>query len=94
MTAQNIDRFFSIVKGDEQLRAQLEASPSEESFFLTAVRAASERGLVFTVDEVRTASRAGQIGNELSESSLARVAGGEWQTVTSWRFCTWEWLGC
>jgi hypothetical protein len=71
----------------------LEATPSEGSFCLTAVRRAAERGFVFTAGEVKAASRH-QIGTELSEAALPTVAAGQMQTVTSWRFCTWEWLGC
>jgi len=96
MTKSTIDEFFTQVKSDEALNKELVASQTEEAFFLTAVRRGAERGYTFTVDEVRKASREGQIGSELSEEVLASVAGGldGFQKVTSWNFCTWTWLGC
>jgi predicted ribosomally synthesized peptide with nif11-like leader len=96
MTKSTIDEFFTQVKSDEALNKELVASQTEEAFFLTAVRRGAERGYTFTVDEVRKASREGQIGSELSEEVLAGVAGGldGFQKVTSWNFCTWTWLGC
>jgi predicted ribosomally synthesized peptide with nif11-like leader len=95
MSNNRIDEFFGLVKNDEALRRELEATPTEEAFCLAAVRRAAERGIVFTAGEVKDASRH-QVGSELSEAALATVAGGEshYETVTSWRFCTWEWLGC
>jgi predicted ribosomally synthesized peptide with nif11-like leader len=89
-----IDAFFQAVQQDETLRQELEASPSEDAFFLTAVRRGAERGLIFTSDEVRQASTAGQVHTELSDTTLAKISGGMMQEVTSWRFCTWTWLGC
>lgn len=96
MNKSSIDQFFTQVKSDDALRKELEASQNEEAFFLTAVRRGADRGFTFTADEVRTASRQGQIGAELSEEALAAVAGGidGWEKVTSWNFCTWTWLGC
>jgi predicted ribosomally synthesized peptide with nif11-like leader len=95
MSKTNIEAFFNVVRGDETLRRELESSHTEEAFCLTAVRRGAERGFIFTGAEVKAAS-AHQIGTELSEAALATVAGGEshTETVTSWRFCTWEWLGC
>jgi len=103
MAKTTIDEFFTPVGGDETLRRELEASPNEEAFFLTAVRRGAERGFIFTVDEVRKASREGQI--ELTEESLAGVTGGitnkdtgpgttTTTRQTEYSFCTWTWLGC
>ena len=96
MAKSTIDDFFTQVKSDEALRKELEVSQSEEAFFHTAVRRGAERGFTFTADEVRAASRHGQVGTELSQEALAGVAGGVsyTQKVTSWNFCTWTWLGC
>jgi predicted ribosomally synthesized peptide with nif11-like leader len=96
MANQAIDKFFNDVKADQALRNELEAAHTEDAFFMTAVRRGAERGYAFTVDEVRSASRGAQISSQLPESALASVAGGlmSSQPVTSWRFCTWTWLGC
>ncbi|MDE3197884.1 MAG: Nif11-like leader peptide family RiPP precursor [Acidobacteriota bacterium] len=92
--SKQIDAFFEAVKRDEQLRRELQESASEDAFFHAAVRRGAEHGYAFTVDEVRQASRGTQMSGELSEQALAGISGGQFQEVTSWRFCTWEWLGC
>ena len=92
--SKQIDAFFEAVKTDEKLRRELQESASEDAFFHTAVRRGAERGYAFTVDEVREASRGPQMSGELSERALAGISGGLYQTVSSYRFCTWEWLGC
>ncbi len=94
MSNATIDEFFNAVRCDQTLRQELEDSPSEEAFFLTAVRRGAERGFVFTVDEVRHASKNHQIPSQLAETYARRLRAGEWEDVTHWRFCTWTWLGC
>jgi len=71
-----IDTFFKMARNDKALTAALEASRTEETFLQTAVCSAAERGLVFTIDELRERTREARAGAELSEEALAAVAGG------------------
>lgn len=80
MSKQAIEEFLIAAKNDEAIRAELEASQSEDAFATTAVRLGAARGLTFTKDEVSEATRPESEG-ELSESALAGVAGGLAYTI-------------
>jgi hypothetical protein len=57
VASQNLERFRLLVLADRHLHDQLRQTADVDAFVALAVRLGTERGCVFTADEVRAALR-------------------------------------
>ena len=77
MGSQNLERFLNLLRTDKGVKQQLDRANDTNTFAHLAVKIGAEKGLSFSIEDVKNAIREAIGGSrELSDAELDAVAAG------------------